>query len=133
MTGARGPGDMIKHLLSHVGGNHHPLGPPGFKTYARLETRLSVRSPLPHTLYAQAQQKEMPRRASLHVTVMAVGWLLTQDQLCSISSPTERPVAALKRRFLRVTWSHVFLIHALLESLRVYLRAMFTVRAHFIG
>ena len=68
----------MEHLLSHVGGNHHPLGPPGFKTYARLETRLSVRSPLPHTLYAQAQQ-EMSRRASLHVAVMAVGWLLTQD------------------------------------------------------
>jgi hypothetical protein len=24
LTGARGPGDMIKHLPSHVGGNHHP-------------------------------------------------------------------------------------------------------------
>ena len=47
-TGARGPGDMIEHLLSHVGGNHHPLGPLGFKTYARLETRLSMCSPLLH-------------------------------------------------------------------------------------
>ena len=28
-TGARGPGDMIEHLLSHVGGNHHPTGVPG--------------------------------------------------------------------------------------------------------
>jgi hypothetical protein len=47
-TGARGPGDMIEHLLSHVGGNHHPLGPSGFKSYAQLENRLSVCSPLPH-------------------------------------------------------------------------------------
>jgi hypothetical protein len=30
--------------------NHHPSVLPGFKTYARLETRLSVRSPLPYTL-----------------------------------------------------------------------------------
>jgi hypothetical protein len=28
-TGARGPGDMIKYLLSHVGGSHHPPGPTG--------------------------------------------------------------------------------------------------------
>jgi hypothetical protein len=33
-TGARRPRDMIEHLLSHVGGNHHPLGPLGFKSYA---------------------------------------------------------------------------------------------------
>jgi hypothetical protein len=46
-TVARGPGDMIKHLPSHVGGNHHPLGPLGFKTYAQLETSLSVGSSLP--------------------------------------------------------------------------------------
>ena len=39
----------MEHLRSHVGGNYHPLGPPGFKTYARLETRLSVHSPLPHS------------------------------------------------------------------------------------
>jgi hypothetical protein len=26
-TGARGPGDMIECLLSHVGGNYHPPGP----------------------------------------------------------------------------------------------------------
>ena len=25
-TGARSPGDMVEHLLSHVGGNHHPSG-----------------------------------------------------------------------------------------------------------
>jgi hypothetical protein len=31
-TGARSPGDMIKGLLSHVGGNYHPSGPTGFKT-----------------------------------------------------------------------------------------------------
>jgi hypothetical protein len=47
-TGARGPGDMIEHLLSNVGGNHHPLDTPGFKTYVRLETRLSVCSSLSH-------------------------------------------------------------------------------------
>jgi hypothetical protein len=29
LTGTRGPGDMIECVLSHVGGNHHPLGPPG--------------------------------------------------------------------------------------------------------
>ena len=28
-TGARGLGDMIEHLLSHVDGNHHPLGSQG--------------------------------------------------------------------------------------------------------
>jgi hypothetical protein len=28
-TGARHPGDMIKHLLSHVGGNYHPPCPTG--------------------------------------------------------------------------------------------------------
>ena len=28
LTGARGSGDMIEHLLSHVGGNHH-LSVPG--------------------------------------------------------------------------------------------------------
>jgi hypothetical protein len=27
LTGVRGPGDMMKRLLSHVGGNYHPLGP----------------------------------------------------------------------------------------------------------
>ena len=26
-TGARGPGDMMEHLLSHIGGNYHPPGP----------------------------------------------------------------------------------------------------------
>ena len=29
LTGVRGPGHMIKHLLSHVSGNHHPLGSRG--------------------------------------------------------------------------------------------------------
>ena len=29
LTGIRGPGDIIKHLLSHVGGNYHPPGPTG--------------------------------------------------------------------------------------------------------
>jgi hypothetical protein len=48
-TGARGPGDMMEHLLSHVGGNHHPSGLLGFKTYAQLETRLSVHNTLPHS------------------------------------------------------------------------------------
>jgi hypothetical protein len=28
-TGVSGPGDMIEHLLSLVGGNHHPLSPRG--------------------------------------------------------------------------------------------------------
>jgi hypothetical protein len=32
LTGARGPGDMIEYLLFHVGGNHHPLSPLGFKS-----------------------------------------------------------------------------------------------------
>jgi hypothetical protein len=48
LTGARGPGDMVKCLLSHVGGNYHPSGTTGFKTSAQLETRLSGHSPLPH-------------------------------------------------------------------------------------
>jgi hypothetical protein len=26
LTGARGSGDMIESLLSHVGGNYHPWG-----------------------------------------------------------------------------------------------------------
>lgn len=38
-----------------------------------------VWAPSSSSVHAQAQQKEMPRRASLHVAVMAVGWLLTQD------------------------------------------------------
>jgi hypothetical protein len=33
----------------HVGGNHHPSGPWSSQTYAQLETRLSVYSPLPHS------------------------------------------------------------------------------------
>jgi hypothetical protein len=49
-TRARGLGDMIKHLPCHVGGNHHPLHPPGLKTYAQLDTSLSVCSPLPPIL-----------------------------------------------------------------------------------
>ena len=52
-TGARGPRDIIEHLPSQVGRNHHPLGTPGFKTYARLEIRLSVHSPLAHREMAQ--------------------------------------------------------------------------------
>jgi hypothetical protein len=31
VTGARGPGGMVKHLLSYAGGNHHPLGHRGSK------------------------------------------------------------------------------------------------------
>jgi hypothetical protein len=31
-TGLRNPGDMIEHLLSHVGGNRHPLGPQGSRS-----------------------------------------------------------------------------------------------------
>ena len=50
-TGASVPGDMIKILLSHVGGNYHPSGPMGFKTSALLETRLSVQSLLPPQLW----------------------------------------------------------------------------------
>ena len=46
-TGARGSGDMIECLPSHVGGNYHPPGPTGVQDF-RLETRLSVHSPLPH-------------------------------------------------------------------------------------
>ena len=33
-TGARGPGDMVKRLLSHVGGNYHPSGSPGVQDLA---------------------------------------------------------------------------------------------------
>ena len=50
LTGARGPGDMRECLPSHVGGNYHLQISLGFKTSARLETRLSVHSPLPHNL-----------------------------------------------------------------------------------
>ena len=46
--GAEGPEDMIECLPSHIGRNHHTSDPPGFKTYARLETRLSMCSPLLH-------------------------------------------------------------------------------------
>ena len=48
LTGDRGPEDMREHLLSHVHENYHYLVLPGFNTSARLETRLSVNSPLPH-------------------------------------------------------------------------------------
>jgi hypothetical protein len=50
-TGARSPGDMRELLLSHVGENfyHHRVSP-GFITSGRLETILSVYSPLPHNL-----------------------------------------------------------------------------------
>ena len=46
-TGARGPGDMREHLLSHVG----ELSPPGstrVQTSTGLETRPAVYSPLSH-------------------------------------------------------------------------------------
>ena len=45
LTGSGGPGDMIEHLPSHVGGNFHHQG----STSAQLETRLSVHVPLPHS------------------------------------------------------------------------------------
>ena len=46
-TGALSPGDMRELLPSHVG----ELSPPGprVQTSTRLETRLSVCSPIPHT------------------------------------------------------------------------------------
>jgi hypothetical protein len=47
-TGARGPGDMIEHLLP-CRWKSLPMTP-GLKTYAQLETRLSVLSPLPTVL-----------------------------------------------------------------------------------
>jgi hypothetical protein len=47
-TGARGPGDMIECLPSHVDGSNHHLVSPGFKTSAQLEIKLSAHSPLPH-------------------------------------------------------------------------------------
>jgi hypothetical protein len=57
LTGARGPGDMRERLSSHVGENYHHQVSPGFKTSARLETTLSVQSPLPHTtLYSKLQE-----------------------------------------------------------------------------
>ena len=46
-TGARVPGDMRELLLSHVG-ELSPLGPK-VQTSARLETRLSLHSPMPHS------------------------------------------------------------------------------------
>ena len=45
--GARGPGDMREHLLSHVG-ELSPPGSTGVQTSARLETKLYVYRPLPH-------------------------------------------------------------------------------------
>jgi hypothetical protein len=45
-TGAKGPGDMRELLPSHVG-ELSPPGP-GVQTSARLETRLSLHSPMPH-------------------------------------------------------------------------------------
>jgi hypothetical protein len=47
LTEARSPGDMRERLPSHVGGNYHH-GVPGFYLSTRLETRLSVHSPMPH-------------------------------------------------------------------------------------
>jgi hypothetical protein len=48
--GARVPGDMRECLSSRVGEYYHHWVLPGFKTSARLETRLSVHSPLPHRI-----------------------------------------------------------------------------------
>jgi hypothetical protein len=56
-TGARGPGDMVECLLSHVGRNYHHQVLPGFKISARLETGLSVHSPLPHILLLEKHFK----------------------------------------------------------------------------
>jgi hypothetical protein len=47
LIGARVPGDMRELLLSHVG-ELSPPGP-GAQTSARLKTRLSLHSPIPHT------------------------------------------------------------------------------------
>lgn len=58
-TGARGLGDMIEHLPSHVGGNHHPSDLLGVKTCVRLETRLSVRSPLLHRVLLLLQRQKI--------------------------------------------------------------------------
>ena len=79
-TGARGPGDMIECLLSHVGGNHHPPGPPGVKTYVRLESRLSVHSSLPHRFSFSFYKGEVTR-----ITVSYVGnsLILNQDLIGS--------------------------------------------------
>ena len=49
LTGALSPGDMREHLPSYVG-ELSPLGP-GVHLSTRLETRLSVYSPMPHHLY----------------------------------------------------------------------------------
>jgi hypothetical protein len=48
LTGAKVPGDMVEHLLSHVGENYHPSGSPGVQDLASTGTRPSVHSPMPH-------------------------------------------------------------------------------------
>ena len=72
LTGARGPGDMREHLLSHVGGNYHHWVSPGFTTSARLEIRLSVHSPIlhttPHRAFAYSKCKgQYPNRINIHI------------------------------------------------------------------
>jgi hypothetical protein len=47
-TGARGPGDMVEHLPSHVGENYHPSGPTG-GSRPQIDWRADcLHSPLPH-------------------------------------------------------------------------------------
>jgi hypothetical protein len=45
-TGSRGPGDMVKRLLSH--GNYHPLVTTGVQDLSSTGDP-AVHSPLPHT------------------------------------------------------------------------------------
>jgi hypothetical protein len=54
LTGARGPGDMVEHLPSHVGGSYHPS-----------DSRLSVHSPVPHRCVSHNAQKGNPESDGL--------------------------------------------------------------------
>ena len=49
-TEARGPGDMIEHLLSHVGENHHPSGPQGSRPLLTGEEAVCVQPTAPHPM-----------------------------------------------------------------------------------
>ena len=79
-TRARAPGDRRECLLSHVGGNYHPSGSTGVQISTRLETRLSVHSPLPCKPLSLASRQPREPQSNSHwdVWCLKVGTELQQ-------------------------------------------------------